>query len=78
MQAPEDAQPGEQPQARKPKLMTDAWSEVLQMRKDHTTIETVVKSANKSGGWLPCLRGCIAPRGRLPAAAWRRRSVALC
>lgn len=53
MQAPEDAQPGEQPQARKPKLMTDAWSEVLQMRKDHTTIETVVKSANKSGLLVP-------------------------
>lgn len=51
-------------EAVKPKLMSEAWEEVIQMKQEGTVVETTVKAANKSGacrgGTLALVGGAVA------------------
>ncbi|KAL4858818.1 30S ribosomal protein S1 [Chlorella vulgaris] len=75
--APQDGKAGQASGLNsKPTLMTDSWNDVVQMRKDQTTIETTVERANKSGLLMPIgnLMGFLPYKLLDPSRMAQRRS----
>lgn len=65
----------------KPKLMSEAWESVIQMKQEGTIVETVVKAANKSGactGTFSCAGPCVAACCAASSCVLHLPAVALC
>lgn len=66
-EAEAQVQAGEGAEAVKPKLMSEAWETVIQMKQEGTIVETTVKGANKSGGCMHAVCGGVGSRRLAPA-----------
>lgn len=72
--APQDGKAGQASGLNsKPTLMTDSWNDVVQMRKDQTTIETTVERANKSGVFTAARPRALLLQGTKPMHAVPRQ-----